>query len=116
MKKAYLSKLKAKMPTPPVVEDEDDMLEMDEEEAAESPEHEAGETSEEEAAEHEEGAAGLEEGTPEEEAAETEEQHTAELSDEALLAEIKKRGLSAGGPKKKAVAVSPKDVEEETGY
>lgn len=127
--KSYLKKLKAKMPAAPgkEAEDQDDMLELDleegesleaEHEEAESPEHEAAESAEFEAGEHEElgeMGAGLPEGTPEEEAMETEEAHTAELSDEALLAELKKRGLMKGGAPKKAVAVS-KDMDEDTGY
>jgi hypothetical protein len=124
--KNYLKKIKAKMPAAPGkdADEQEDMLELDlesqEPEAGESPEHEAAESPEFEAGEHEEMGemeAGLPEGTPEEEAMETEEAHTAELSDEALLAEIRKRGLlqkHAGAPKK-AVAVS-KDAEEETGY
>lgn len=122
--KAQLKKLKAKMPAAPSDKEQDDMLEMDleegsEPEAGETEEHEAAESPEFEAGEHEEmeeGFGGMPEGTPEEEAAETEKQHTAELSDEALLAEVQKRGLKVGKPMpKKAVAVS-KDVEEETGY
>jgi hypothetical protein len=125
--KQYLKKIKAKMPAAPGKDvEEDDMLELDleegsepeagetkEHEAAESPEFEAGEH--EEAAEAAEGFGGIPEGTPEEEAAETEEAHTAELSDEALLAEIKKRGLLGKRAPAKAVAVS-KDAEEDLGY
>lgn len=130
--KAQLKKLKARMPAAPGKDaaDQDDMLELDldegsEPEAGETAEHEAAESPEFEAGEHEEasemgemeeeGFGGMPEGTPEEEAMETEEAHTAELSDEALLAEIKKRGLMKGSAPKKAVAVS-KDAEEDTGY
>lgn len=116
MKKAQLAKLKDKMPKPVAAEEPDDMLEFSDVEESESPEHEAAESPAEEASEHE---TGMKEGTPEEEAAETEEQHTAELSDDALLAEVKKRGLMGKmGSSKKAVAVSPapKDLESETGY
>jgi len=128
MMKAKLAKLKAKMPPAPGKDmGEDDMLDMPEgedsepeegetaeHEAAESPEFEAGEE-EEKSEESEE--SGLPEGTSEEEAMETEEKHTSELSDDALLAEVKKRGLDlkkAGAPaKKKAVAVSPEGEPEE---
>ena len=123
MMKSKLAKLKAKMPPAPGKdsgEEEQDMFSMpegDEEEpgepeAGETAEHEAGESAEFEAGEEEEMAeeSGLPEGTSEEEAMETEEQHTSELSDDALLAEVKKRGLDvkkAGAPaKRKAVAVS----------
>ena len=132
--KSKIAKLKAKMPPAPSVDKEqDDMLDLpeaesegEEPEAGETAEHEAAESPEFEAGEEEEMAeeseeSGLPEGTSEEEAMETEEKHTSELSDDALLAEVKKRGLDikkAGAPaEKKAVAVSPAgDSEQEAGY
>jgi len=135
MMKSKLAKLKAKMPPAPGKdsgEEEQDMFSMpegDEEEpgepeAGETAEHEAGESAEFEAGEEEEAEemaeeSGLPEGTSEEEAMETEEQHTSELSDDALLAEVKKRGLDvkkAGAPaKRKAIAVSP-EGDDSAGY
>jgi hypothetical protein len=131
VKKAQLAKLKAKMPTPPSQDagDDSDMFQMDEKEHEEP---EAGEPEEYEGHEGQEQdqdqdqdldeESGLPEGAPEEEAMESEDRHTAELSDDALLREIQKRGLMAKAAKmtgaKKAVAVSPddSDVEAETGY
>jgi len=127
MKKAYLAKLKDKMPSGKKVEEEEDLFSLPEgePEEGETEEHEAAESPEFEAGEHEEmeeGYGGIPEGTPEEEAAETEEAHTAELSDDALLKELEKRGLHTRAPKvggKGKAVQAPKgtrDVEEKTGY
>ena len=126
MMKSKLAKLKAKMPPAPGKDaGEEEMFSMpeseEEPEEGETAEHEAGESPEFEAGEEEEMAeeSGLPEGTSEEEAMETEEKHTSELSDDALLAEVKKRGLDlkkAGAPaKRKAVAVSP-EGDDSAGY
>lgn len=111
--KQYLKKLKAKMPAAPSEDGEDDdMLSMDLKDG-DAPDADAHDDSDDTDGHDDEGDTGLPEGSPEEEAAETEKEHTAELSDDALLAEVKRRGLL-----KKAVAVSPKSADEEakTGY